>query len=73
MDVFLVFHVCSEDDDQDFKLCGVFSTREAADSAVQRLVIRPGFRDFPSGFTVDKYHVDRDYWQGGFVYDVGLA
>jgi hypothetical protein len=26
-----------------------------------------GFRDFPDGFSIDEYEIDKDHWQEGFV------
>ena len=55
----------SEGDD-DVKLIGVYSTREAALGAIERLSGQPGFRDFPEGFHIDEYPIDFDHWAGGF-------
>jgi hypothetical protein len=34
---------------------------------VKRLLQQPGFREYPRGFCIDKYEVDRDHWVEGFV------
>jgi hypothetical protein len=51
-EVFLVQHVHTLDDDEeeDVKTIGIYSTREAARQAVERLRLRPGFRDAPAAF-----------------------
>ena len=66
--VFVLHHEKDPDsDDDDAKLLGVFSSRERAEEAKARTLQLPGFRDFPEGFTIDHYEVDRLYWDSGFV------
>jgi hypothetical protein len=67
-EVFLVQHVHILDDgEEDVKTIGVYSTREAAQQAVDRVRLQPGFRDAPDGFSVDLYWLDQDCWEDGFV------
>jgi hypothetical protein len=67
-DVFLVQHVhVLEDREEDVKTIGIYSTREAAERAVERLKLQPGFRDTPEGFTIDMYRLDQDHWEEGYV------
>ena len=56
-----------EDGEEDPKLIGVYSSRASAEKAVERLRLRPGFRDRPEGFTIDLYRLDEDHWTEGFV------
>ena len=67
MDVFVVEHVYVEDDEEHVKLIGVYSSKEAADAAIQRLKAQPGFCDTPNGFSVDRHRVDQDSWPDGFL------
>jgi hypothetical protein len=73
--VIVLHHVHIHDsDNEDVKLIGIYSTREKAVDAVERLRIQPGFRDSPninedateSGFTLDTYTIDEDNWAEGF-------
>ena len=67
-EVFLVEHVHTLDDgEEDVKVIGIPSTREAAAHAVERLRLQPGFRDAPEGFTIDLYWLDQDGWAEGYV------
>ncbi len=66
MTVYLVQHVRDPDGDEDVKVIGIYSTRDAAQQAVDRTVKLPGFRDHPDGFDIDEYTVDADYWKSGF-------
>jgi hypothetical protein len=64
--------------DEDTKLIGVYSTRERAVAAIERLRGSPGFRQFPElvfpgksesdeqGFYIDEYEVDLDHWTEGY-------
>lgn len=55
MEVFVVHHVHElEEDREDVKLIGVYSTEETANAAVKRLSTQPGFRDTPDGFHIDR-------------------
>ena len=66
--VFVVQHVAHEDEpNEDVKLIGVYSTRSAAEAAINRLVGQPGFSAEPHGFQVDEYRLDEDHWKEGFV------
>lgn len=58
--------------EEDVKLIGVYSTRNAAQGAIDRLKQQPGFRDAPEGFSVDRYGLDEDSWAEGYV-TVGKA
>jgi hypothetical protein len=67
-EVFLVEHVhVLEDGEEDVKIIGVYSTRDAAQQAVERLRLQPGFCDTPEGFTIDLYWLDQDSWEQGFA------
>lgn len=63
--VYLVQHVRDESDGS-YKVIGIYSSRNAAESAVERLRGKPGFRDHPEGFSIDRYEIDRDCWPEGF-------
>ena len=69
-------HVLPNGED-DVKVIGVYSSKEAARAAVDRLKYQPGFCDFPrivnvdtdeqiDGFYIDEYVVDQDHWQEGY-------
>jgi len=66
--VFVVFHVAREDEpDEDIKLIGVYSDRQLAIAATTDLKDLPGFRDYPNGFHIDEYQVDKNHWVEGFI------
>ena len=66
--VYLLWHVHTDDDDvDDEKLIGVYSTEEKAKDAIERLKEKPGFRDYPDGFEICDDVVDRDSWTEGFI------
>jgi len=73
--VFLVSHTHALrlDDEGDVKILGVFSTEASAKLAIRRAKTRPGFRDHPKGFSVDRYELDRDEWSEGFLTVVARA
>ena len=70
--VFVLQHVNSREDGvEDVKFIGVYSSREKAQSAVERLGRLPGFADAPAGFHIDEYRVDQDHWPEGYVVVAG--
>ena len=50
-------------------LIGVYSSDEEAKAAIERMKDKPGFADYPYGFEVCPYSLDRDHWTDGFVLD----
>jgi hypothetical protein len=77
--VFLLQHLhILDDDEENVKTLGIYSTREAAVAAVDRFRLLPGFRDIShfadhnspgpaDGFNVDEYELDQDNWADGYV------
>lgn len=51
----------------DVKVIGVYSTEAAAKAAIDRARLRDGFRDEPDCFIADAYALDVDHWTKGFV------
>lgn len=54
---------------EDVKLIGVYSSEIDASRAMSRLRRAPGFKEFPAGFSVDRYELDKDHWAEGFITD----
>jgi homoserine kinase type II len=66
--VYLLWHVRSDDDHgDDAKLVGVYSSDASAQAAIERKKAFPGFADYPDGFEIARYEIDRDAWSEGFV------
>lgn len=57
--------ICEEEGDNP-KILGVYSTRERAEDRVGRARLLPGFRDEPDCFLVDGYELDTDEWSEGY-------
>jgi len=65
--VFVLQHVAREDQDNvDVKFIGVYSSRSSAESAVARSMLQLGFAEFPDGFHIGEYEIDKDRWAEGF-------
>ncbi len=65
--IFVVQHLHAQDDgEEDVKFIGVYSSRETAQAAVERLKLKPGFCDTPDGFSIDPYTLDEDSWTSGY-------
>ncbi|HEY6879330.1 MAG TPA: hypothetical protein VI299_14990 [Polyangiales bacterium] len=68
MKVYAVWHTHQRDeDDEDIKFIGVYSTEDLAHGAVTQLRAQPGFRDAPEGFHVSTYMVNETHWTAGYI------
>ncbi|MFF1547075.1 hypothetical protein [Streptomyces sp. NPDC058291] len=56
-----------EQDGDDVKLLGVYSTPERAEERMRRARLLPGFADEPDCFVVDAHTLDEDEWTGGYL------
>jgi hypothetical protein len=57
----------NEEDGDNVKLLGVYSTEAAALARIDTARTAPGFADEPDCFMVDVYTVDQDEWTEGFI------
>lgn len=67
--VFILRHSyeLSDTGKEETKFIGVYSSKEKAEKAIERLSKQPEFRDFPDYFYIDEYEIDQDNWCEGFV------
>ena len=70
--IYMLDHTHEFDDGHDdTKLIGVFSTREKAEAALERVRDQPGFRSHPEGFFIGECEIDpapdRLGWAEGYV------
>ena len=68
--VFLLPHLHEFDDGhEDMKLIGVYSSRANAEAALAAVHGQPGFRETPSGFSINEWPLDstRPEWSEGYV------
>ncbi|WP_030863196.1 DUF7336 domain-containing protein [Streptomyces sp. NRRL S-37] len=56
-----------EQDGDDVKLLGIYSTEEKAEERIARARLLPGFRDEPKCFVIVPHSLDDDTWEDGFV------
>ncbi len=70
--VYVLQHSYEQEECDETKFIGVYSSRPAAEAAVARLMGQPGFRDRPDDFHIDEYEVDRDHWTEGYVTMIGI-
>jgi homoserine kinase type II len=65
--VYILWHSYEDDEHEDSKLIGVYSSQELAESAKRNVINQPGFNTYPNGFVIDKYEMNQDNWTEGFV------
>ncbi|WP_426507301.1 DUF7336 domain-containing protein [Dactylosporangium sp. McL0621] len=56
-----------EEDGDDLKILGAYSTQHKAEERVVSARSLPGFRDEPDCFLIDHYTLDEDRWTDGFA------
>ena len=56
-----------EEEGDDLKMLGAYSTEQKAEERIERARALPGFRDEPDCFRIDCCTVDDDQWTDGFV------
>jgi hypothetical protein len=64
--VFILHHDYEPGDDH-VKLLGAFSTKQSALAAIRKYRELPGFSEYPDGFTIDEYELDKEEWTEGFI------
>ncbi|NPV90893.1 MAG: hypothetical protein HPY50_08980 [Firmicutes bacterium] len=65
--VYVLHHSYEVDDNENVKLIGVYSTKDNAEAAVEKLKPLPGFKDYPDCFCIDEYEIDKDHWTEDFI------
>ena len=68
--VYLLWFVQEQQQEEDTELLiGVYESEHSANTAIERLKGKSGFADFPQGFQIARYEVNKDHWTEGFVLD----
>lgn len=67
-EIYYVEHVYEKDNQEEIKFIGVFSSRKKAQDAINNLILKPGFRDFPIDcFQISEGKLNRSGWEEGFT------
>jgi homoserine kinase type II len=78
MNVYLLQYLnLLNDEEENIKVLGIYSSKNEAERAVDRLKGQPGFKDHSDiinpetdtkiqGFYIDEYKVNEDHWREGF-------
>ena len=51
------------------EILGIYESEADARKAIAELSSKPGFVDFPNGFTIGQYKINDDHWTEGFGVD----
>ncbi|MWP62971.1 MULTISPECIES: hypothetical protein [unclassified Gilliamella] len=66
--VYVLHHIRDEGTaDEDKKKIGTYSSYKLAEEAKNRVKDKSGFIDYPDGFYIDEYIINKNYWPDGFV------
>ena len=65
--VFLLWYVQERDGKSADLLIGVYCTEADAEAAIDRLKSKAGFMAAPEGFRINRYELNRDHWEDGYV------
>jgi hypothetical protein len=66
-EVYLLYHAYGDRRSEVYKLIGAFDSIEAAQNALDGVKGELGFRDHPTGFSINRYVVDELCWTEGFI------
>ena len=67
-EVYILHHVHEfEDGHEDVKILGIFSSESKAIELIEKYKKMPGFKDYPEGFSADRYIIDKAGWIKGFT------
>ncbi len=65
--VFLLWFVQKRDGDGADLLIGVYRSEAEAEAAIDRLKSKAGLVAAPEGFRINRYELNRDHWEDGYV------
>ena len=65
--VYLLYHIREDENSEDEKLIGIYTTMELAEEAKKRVESQPGFIDYPDDFSIFPHKLNRDGWAEGFI------
>ena len=65
--VFVLWYVQKRDGNGADLLIGVYCTEADAEAAIDRLKSKAGFMAAPEGFRINRYELNRDHWEDGYV------
>lgn len=64
--VFILHHSYELEDVEEIKLIGVYTSKDLAELAIERLKTKPGFCNRPEDFSISEYTLNQDSWIEGF-------
>lgn len=64
--VYLLQHSYEQNDIEETKIIGIFSSKEKALEVIERYKILSGFKEYPNDFYIDEYQIDKNHWEEGF-------
>lgn len=65
--VFTLEHSYESDGYEETKFIGVYSSREEAEMAIERLKTQNGFKYHVDAFHIEEYEINKDHWTEGFA------
>ena len=65
--VYLLQHSYEIEEFDETKIIGIYSTKEKAKEVIEKYNTLPGFKDYPNDFYIDKYELDKNHWDEGFI------
>jgi len=65
--VYLLQHSYEQNEIEEIKTIGVYSTEDLANTVIEKYKNLPGFKDYPDGFNIDKYKMNSNSWEEGFI------
>ncbi len=66
--VYLVQHSYENEENEDTKFIGIFSSTSTAQKAIDELSVKSGFNSYPKeSFSLEEVNLDEYEWKEGFI------
>jgi homoserine kinase type II len=66
-EIYILVHAYGDMWREKIKILGIFSSAVTAQAALERAKQLPGFRDYPSGLSIEAHEIGRIWWEEGFI------
>ncbi len=64
---YLLQHSYEVGECEETKIIGIYTSEKNALDAIEKYKILPGFKDYSDCFHIDKYELDKNHWEEGFI------
>lgn len=67
--VYFLYHYVDENEDETYKLLGVFSSKDKVIKAMELYKSKCEFRSYKDNFLIDENYIGKKLWEEGFGFE----